>query len=205
VLDGTLVHDGSAAGSLLLAPFVVPGADFAVEVEIRLMCAEAYGGVFEILAGLDAAAPDPGGTGFGAGFQTAGEGAGPLAILTCGHDLLIETPRPIDNDWHTIRLEARGRALRFLVDGRLAGAADLPSNATGDRFGLWSDGAPLRARAVRVLPLDRGEIGQDGEAAQPGRCVAAALADRDRDGRGQPLLTGESQDSLPAIRAASPH
>ena len=152
-LGDTLVNDGTAGRSLLLAPCAVEREAYAVEAEVRLMCHEAYGGVFELLAGIDGDLADPSGSGAGAGFVTANGGDGPTAILTAGHDLVSESAWPVDNEWHTLRLEIGPRSVRFLVDGEVVAESEGTSTPQG-RIGLWSDGAPCRIRALRVLTLE---------------------------------------------------
>ena len=153
-LGDLLVNDGTGSRSLLVAPYTVDREAYAVEAEVRLMCAEAYGGVFEVMTGIDAGSNDPVGSAVGAGFVTATDGDGPSVILTAGHDLLSETPWSIDNDWHTLRLVVRRNELRFLIDGNPVTEWSAAFGSPRGRIGLWSDGAPARIRALRVLTLE---------------------------------------------------
>jgi hypothetical protein len=153
-LGDMLVNDGTGFRSLLIAPHIVERETYAVEAEVRLMCADAYDGVFELMTGIDPTLDDPVGLGVGGGFVTATDSTASTLVITSGHATVREIVWPIDSEWHTVRLEIRPGTHRLLIDGEPVIACTEIVGRRSGRIGLWSDGAPARIRALRVHAIE---------------------------------------------------
>jgi hypothetical protein len=76
-----------------------------------------------------------------------------MVLRSIAGDELGKRPGPLDNAWHTLRLEMKGNTIRFSIDGmRELDAADNRYLAPG-RVGLLDDRIQVSVRAFRVLPL----------------------------------------------------
>ena len=73
-------------------------------------------------------------------------------------DLLIaksvaNAPFASDNEWVTIRLEARASHYTLLIDGHRVLDVEDVRYGQGTQVGLWADHAPVRVRDFRLYTL----------------------------------------------------
>jgi hypothetical protein len=163
--DGdALVNPGKDAISerwLTLA--TVPAPTFVIEAEIRVT------GVLETVCdqsfGVIGGSPEAGLV-FGGGVIFPCSGDGPMVRLTDattwqdgynGDEVIASESFDPGDDWRTYRFELRGDRLRVLVDGVGVVSAKtdpgIDPAATDAEAGIWSQGAGVEVRKVRVLPL----------------------------------------------------
>jgi hypothetical protein len=144
IQDG-LVADGSSAQNWVLLPAIAGlGPDQAIEAEIV----------------LGDSAPCPGNFGLAVRGTQDGFVAGGLewacdetAKLWAGQSVLIQGKAPgLSAGAHLFRVEARGATVRFLIDGAVVLEATT-SQVAGGQLGLWSSGAPLTVKSLRVVNL----------------------------------------------------
>lgn len=151
-VSGTLVNDGSNENyNFTAAPFTAPGSDYAVEAEIQW----ARGGrTFGIVA--------RGGNeeGYAAGFSPRCSGYGAATYLwTVSRDgderceSIAYLEGAVDTNWHTLRLEVQGNAIRVFLDG--AKVIETTDNRflTSGVVGVWSNGAQVNIRRFTVISL----------------------------------------------------
>jgi hypothetical protein len=151
--DGTLVNDGTAGGSAILAPYQPNVSDYAVEAEIRLVRCNSSAGTF----GLIARAVEQGA--YRAGHYCYDGSDYDAFIWAVDHesgefeDLAQQENFTVDAEWHTYRLEVRGDMVQLFIDGEVvAETADLRYANSGE-VGMWSTRLPIEVRSFRVLAL----------------------------------------------------
>lgn len=148
ILDGRLHNNGSGAGLLTTAPLILEDtADYAVEAEIQVVGTHGFQfGLFlrsGYKGGVDLSFPGP-----------------PIALLrTLRGGQEQELGRwwwallsPFGT-WNTYRLEARGSAIRILLNGMLVAELLDDGFRDGGRVGLWSKWTPLIVRDFKVSTL----------------------------------------------------
>jgi len=143
--NGALAAGGDAAGDWATPPFRVAAvADYAVEAEVLVTGEVGCDGNFGI-----------GGRGTDAGYYAAGVEwrCEPAARLWAGQDPIATAAFEPGDAWHVYRLEVRGDAIRFLVDGALVVEATDDRYREGGEVGLWSNGVALTVRGFTVTAL----------------------------------------------------
>ena len=161
--EDALRNDGTTADAepwLTLAE--VPGADFAIEAEIRVnglidtFCDQSFG--------LTGGAPGAERV-FGGGVLFPCGDEAPRARLTDvfawqdgyhADPLIAENAFDPGEDWRTYRFEIRGDSVRLVVDGVgiIAGSVDAPLEAAGGaEAGIWSQGVDLDVRSIEIFAL----------------------------------------------------
>jgi hypothetical protein len=143
--EGLLVADGSKWQGYAQPSQPVDRDDYAVEAAIRVVEPPACASNFGIVV-----------RGSESGFYAGGVDwicdAGSSARLWARDRLLDEANFPLDDAWHTYRIEVRGDRITFSVDGLVLAATDATYPA-GGQVALWSNRVKLEVRAFRVFDV----------------------------------------------------
>jgi 3-keto-disaccharide hydrolase len=148
IAGGMLAVDASGSGVVVIAPYLPPRADYAVEVEMQLRPqngtdASAFWGI--MVRELEGEGYLCGGVGPDGGSPNIGYGVASSQIATADGTF--------DTDWHTYRVEVRGEAIRFFRDGELLVAATDNTFPEPGEIALLAKQTPLTVRSFKVLAL----------------------------------------------------
>jgi hypothetical protein len=150
VVNGVLVSDGSDKGGAFVAPFRPRHLiNYAVEASIQFIRSHGGGDQnFAIFLNDDKS---------GSSGGEAAEIYPSLSYAAIYSDHrnadLEKSDYTVDHGWHTYRLEVRGTAYRFLIDGQQAVATDDNGKPGGRRVGVWSAGCEVNIRVFKVFAL----------------------------------------------------
>jgi hypothetical protein len=154
--DGSDFGDANWIGELwnshwVAAPYEPEAGtvDYAVEAEIRVLARPSCGSFGFVIR-----------DGYQAGAHLCSMFGRPIAAIRSHtpEQLVVASFDP-GNGWHVYRVEARGPALRLLVDGVVVAEARDEAFLAPGRVGLWDDHTPLAVRRFQVLPLELGAAG----------------------------------------------
>lgn len=161
---GMLVNDGTDDSAMLIrAPYQVPMADYAIEVEMKWVRG---GETFGIVA---RAGTDGSGYWFGAWprcnadydfvWTAPPDDSCDMWLIHGRSQSIAFTERELDSEWHTYRLEVQGNEIRTLLDGEVMMETSDNQFLTSGRVGLWSHGAQVSVARFSVIALGDDSVG----------------------------------------------
>jgi hypothetical protein len=147
VANGLLTSDGSEFQEYAQPTRSIDRSDYAVEVELRVVeqPASCGGNLGLVMRGSE--------TGFYAGGIEWVCDSGPMVRLWAYNVLLAEQPIAVDQEWITLRIEAKGDLIRLSVNGAMVAEVHDSTFPTGGQFALWSNRVKVDVRAVRVIAV----------------------------------------------------
>jgi hypothetical protein len=151
-VSGMLVNDGRGEGLFKAAPFEIPVADYAIEVEMQFVRGENR-------SSFGVVAREHSGDGYFAGYHDDG-GCGwdwkTICLWGTAYGPIGKADLVIDSEWHVYRLEVQGNTLRVFVDGTLVIETSDNSFLSAGKAGLWSNGAQVNVRRFSIIALGDG-------------------------------------------------
>jgi hypothetical protein len=165
-VSGAALNYSGSAGAVIVAPYHAPAAAYAIEARIQMVAWKDSGVSenkgFGILVRAKKAVDPTGETagllaGVGRGFMGCDGVFSQAVFATADTDLTsLKTknaafrPGP---GWHSYRVEARGRSLTLVIDGKVRNSLTTSKYADGNRFGLFSLSTQIRVESFQVLRL----------------------------------------------------
>ena len=155
--NGALVAAGGATPSAAAAPFTLPNANYAVEVELAIQAAPGGCDAFVGIVGramLDTGGETPVPTGVLTGLCPEQWVLGVLAAGSDAPQVLAQSAFTPADAAHLYRMELAGNRVRLFIDGAFAGEATFDGLSEPGSAGLYLDsGYGVTVSAFRIFEI----------------------------------------------------
>ena len=157
-VGGEIITDGGNGNDILVAPYIVPRASYAVEASIKRIGYTHLGGdTYGLVVRNNA---QKGGYIAGVGAHFPPEHFF-LGLLTRAGDNgseyvssdLARSPAHLETQWHVYRIEVRGSKMLYFVDKTLVAQGSNSKYTRAGNVGIYIDSARIAVRSFKLMTL----------------------------------------------------